>query len=145
MPQPEVLLIMVRTALVALDHANKTNNYSVLHALGGPMMRQNPPERLSEMFAGIRNSRADLQPVLVMTPQITESPAISPQGLLTLVGHFPTQPLQIRFQVGYQPVSGTWRLAGLNVGLMQVTAAVAPQQPAATAPAAKTPPAKAQK
>lgn len=138
MPQPEVLLIMVRAALIALDQANKANNYTVLHALGGPMLQQNPPEKLAQMFADVRKSNVDLQPILVLTPQITEAPVISPQQVLVMTGLFPTQPLQIRFQVAYQPVAGVWRIGGISLGL-------APVKAATPAPAAKKVPPKSGK
>lgn len=148
-PQAEVLLVMVRSALIALDQANKTGNYTVLHGMGGPALQQHSPARLGELFAGVRQSNADLQPVLVLTPQLTRAPEISPQGVLSLIGHFPSQPLQIQFQVAYQPVGNQWRLAGLNTSLVPVatTSSVAPPPaaqpaPAASAPAKKAPAAK---
>jgi len=146
-PQPEVLLLMLRTALISLDQANKTNNYSVMHALGGPLLQQQSPERLAELFSGIRNTRTDLQIVALLTPQLTETPVITPQGLLTLTGLFPSQPLQIRFQVAFQPVAGFWRVAGIGLNLVpsepQATAQNAPaQQPAPAPPVAKAAPEK---
>ncbi len=148
-PQPEVLLLMLRTALISLDQANKTNNYSVMHALGGPLLQQQSPERLAELFTGIRNTRADLQVVALLTPQLTETPVITPQGLLTLTGLFPSQPLQIRFQVAFQPVAGYWRVAGIGLNLVpnepQATAQNAPAQPAQQPAPAAAPKAAAEK
>jgi hypothetical protein len=137
-PSPEAMLVMVRSALIALDQANKTGNYTVLHAIGGPQLQQSNPARLGEMFAALRQSGVDLQPVLVLTPQITQAPSITPQGLLLMVGYFPTQPLQIRFEVAYQPANGYWRLAGLNTSLVRVAAEGSPTP---TPPAASVPPA----
>ena len=141
LPSPEALLVMVRSGLIALDQANKTGNYTVLHGIGGPQLQQSNPARLGDMFASLRQSGVDLQPVLVLTPQITQSPAISPQGLLMLVGFFPSRPLQIKFEVAYQPVAGYWKLAGLNVSLVPA-AAEAPATGAVQA-APPPPPAKA--
>lgn len=36
-------------------------------------------------------------------------------GLLRLVGYFPTQPLQIQFEILFQPIDGQWRIFGLTV------------------------------
>lgn len=138
LPQPEVMLLMVRVALVALDQANKTGNYAVLHALGGPNLQSNSVEKLAEIFAPVRNANIDLQGTVVLTPQMTEPPIISPQGVLSLVGAYPTQPLQIQFQIFYQPVGGTWRLAGLSVSLVPVKTTAAPGAAPASA-AAPTP------
>jgi hypothetical protein len=137
-PQPEVLLVLIRTAMSALDHANKTGNYSVLRELGGPGMQASSSGQLGHLFAALRNSGVDLSPALVVTPQLTETPAITPAGQLNLIGTFPTSPSQITFQIVYQPVAGQWRLFGLSVSVIPVTGAAAPAAPPPTASATKS-------
>jgi hypothetical protein len=132
-PPPEVLLVLVRSALIALDHANRTGNYTVLRELGGPGLQQHSSAQLGSIFANLRNQQVDLLPVVIVTPQITQPPSVSPEGLLQLVGFFPTQPRQIQFQIVYQPVNGQWKLFGLSVGLVAAPAPV-PQASAAPAP-----------
>jgi hypothetical protein len=131
-PAPEVLLVLVRSALIALDHANRTGNYTVLRELGGPGLQRHSSAQLGGIFASLRNQQVDLLPVAIVTPQLTRPPSVSPEGLLQLVGFFPTQPRQIQFQIVYQPVDGQWRLFGLNV---TVTAAQQPPPQASAAPA----------
>jgi hypothetical protein len=134
-PNAEVLLVLVRTSLIALDQANKTNNYTVLRDIGGPGMQRYSNAQLAELFANVRNSHIDLAVVSILTPQITQTPAITNEGLLSLVGNFPTQPLQIQFQTVFQPFAGQWRLFGLNVSAVQATAQVtAPVTPAENKP-----------
>jgi hypothetical protein len=128
-PSPEVLLVLVRSALIALDHANRTGNYTVLRELGGPGLQRNSSAQLSNAFANLRNQQVDLLPVAIVTPQLTRPPSVSPEGLLQLIGFFPTQPRHIQFEIVYQAVGGQWRLFGLNVGL----AAAGPPVPEASA------------
>ena len=45
------VLILVRSSLLALDHANKTGNYTVLRELGSPQFQMNTDARLAEIFA----------------------------------------------------------------------------------------------
>ena len=130
-PAPEVLLVLLRSALIALDHANRTGNYTVLRELGGPGLQQHSSAQLANVFASLRNQQVDLLPVAIVTPQLTQQPSVSPEGLLQLVGYFPTQPRPVQFHVVYQPVAGQWKLYGLTVGL----AAPAAAPPAAKAPA----------
>lgn len=130
-PPPEVLLVLVRSALIALDHANRTGNYTVLRELGGPGLQRHSSAQLGDIFTNLRNQQVDLLPVAILTPQLTQPPSVSPEGLLQLIGVFPTQPRQIQFQIVYQPVNGQWRLFGLNVSL---TAAPAPPPQASAAP-----------
>ncbi len=141
-PQAEVLLILIRSALIALDHANKTGNYSVLRELGGPALQAYSSGQLATLFANLRNQNVDLLAVAVITPQLTKQPTISAQGHLVLAGVFPTKPHSIAFDIVYQPVQGQWRLFGMNVSVTAVSAeaapAVAPPQP--TAQPEPTPP-----
>lgn len=134
-PPPEVLLMLVRTTLVALNQANYTNNYAVLHGLGTSALKErNTADKLGEAFKALRESKVDLSPVLVLTPQLTEPPALSPQGIMTLKGFFPTKPLQVNFAMAFQPVEGRWLIDGLAVAAVP-TGPQAAAQPPATAPA----------
>lgn len=142
-PQAEALLALIRSAMAALDHANKTGNYSVLREIGGPGMQASSSGQLSNVFAPLRSSGADLLAALIVTPQLTQPPVIGPQGHLHLTGHFPTRPQQIAFQIVYQPVSSQWRLFGLTVALQAVETATAAPAAGGPAPAQPQPAAKA--
>ena len=135
-PSPEVLLVLVRSALIALDHANRTGNYTVLRELGGPGLQRHSSAQLSNAFANLRNQQVDLLPVAIVTPQLTRPPSVSADGLLQLIGFFPAQPRHIQFEVAYQAVSGQWKLFGLNVAL---AAAAPPASQESTAPAPQAP------
>ncbi len=141
-PQPEVLLVLIRSAVIALDHANRTGNYSVLRELGGPVLQQLSTAQLSAAFTNLRNGKIDLLPAAVATPQLVKQPVVTPQGMLQLVGFFPTQPRRIEFNIVYQVAGGQWKLAGLNIGLAAAGEAKADAKAApAEAAKAKTPPA----
>jgi hypothetical protein len=117
MPPPEAMIIMIRSSLVALSQANTTNNYAVLNALGSDSFRQaNPPARLAQIFAPFRTNNIDLAPVVFVTPQLSQQPKIE-NGRLHLVGYFPTQPMQVLYDVQYEPSNGIWKLYGLSVNL----------------------------
>jgi hypothetical protein len=45
------VIILIRSTLLALDHANKTGNYTVLRDLGSPGFQTNTDARLAEIFA----------------------------------------------------------------------------------------------
>ena len=55
--------------------------------------------------------------------------------MLRLKGYFPGQPLQINFEILYEPVAGRWRLFGLSVNAVPPTTAAPTVAPAAQAPA----------
>jgi hypothetical protein len=129
---------MVRSTLMAFSQANLTNNYSVLLALAAPaFQKENDVARLGEKFASFRERKIDVSPVAVLTPRLFRPAEIDSQGLLRIAGVFPSQPLQVRFNIAYQSVRGVWRFAGLAVDVRPPEAQAQPatDQPAAVKPA----------
>ncbi|HEY0566596.1 MAG TPA: hypothetical protein VGD13_00495 [Xanthobacteraceae bacterium] len=135
------VLILIRSALIALDQGNKTGNYTVLRDLGAPGFQTNTAARLAEIFVAQRRDNIDLSGVAVLDPQLTILPQIESNGMLRMAGFFPSVPTQVNFDLMYAPVNGQWRLFGISVNLGQA----APAAPSAPAPAAETRPAPAQK
>lgn len=125
------VLILVKAAMLALDQANKTGNYTVLRDLGSPNFQANTAARLAEIFAPQRAQVIDLSGVIVLEPQLTLLPQIEPTGMLHMAGFFPSVPTQVNFEMLWEPVNREWRLFGLSVNL----SSGAPQAPAgATSP-----------
>jgi len=62
------VVILIRSALLALDQANKTGNYTVLRDVGAPGFQVNTAARLAEIFAKQRNDNLDLSGVAVIDP-----------------------------------------------------------------------------
>jgi hypothetical protein len=122
------VLILVRSALLALDQANKTGNYTVLRDLGSSDFQANSAARLADIFAQQRKDNVDLSGVSVIDPQLTLLPQIEANGLLHMAGFFPSVPTQVNFEMLYAPVNGHWRLFGLSVSFGQAAPA-APQTP----------------
>nr|WP_246413278.1 hypothetical protein [Methylobacterium brachythecii] len=126
------VLILIRTALLALNQANETGNYTVLRDLSAPGFRDaNNAARLGEIFASQRAQKLDLSGVAVLDPQLTLLPQIEPNGLLHMAGFFPSVPSQVNFELLFAPVDGRWRLFGVsvNVGSSAPAAPIAPTQP----------------
>jgi hypothetical protein len=128
------VLILIRSALLALDQANKTGNYTVLRDLGSPDFQPTSAARLAEIFAQQRHDNVDLSGVAVIDPQLTLLPQIEGNGMMRMAGFFPSVPTQVNFELAYAPVGGRWRLFALSVSFGQ--AAPAAPQPPAAAPAA---------
>jgi hypothetical protein len=133
------VLILIRSALIALDQGNKTGNYTVLRDLGAPGFQTNTAARLAEIFVSQRKDNIDLSGVAVLEPQLNVLPQIEANGMLRMAGFFPSVPTQVNFELMFAPVNGQWRLFGISVNIGQ-SGPVAPSPPA---PA--TPPAAAQK
>ena len=122
---------MVRSTLLALDHGNKTGNYTVLRDLGAPGFQSNTAARLAEIFASQRRDNVELSGVAVIDPQLNVLPQIEANGMMRMAGFFPSVPTQVNFELIYAPVNGQWRLFGISVNL----GSAAPVPPAPLPPA----------
>jgi hypothetical protein len=133
------VLVLIRSTLIALDQANKTGNYTVLRDLGSPAFQVNTAARLGEIFASQRRDKLDLSGVAALDPQLTLLPQIEKNGMLHMVGLFPSVPSELKFELLYAPVDGQWRLYGLSVSLAQ--SGPTPPEPAPSASTVRAEPA----
>ena len=137
LPAAEDLLGLIRTTLIALNQANQTGNYTVLRDLAAPDFRNlNDASKLGAIFQVLREQAVDLTPLLLISPEVSRPPAINQNGLLSLVGFFPTQPLRVNFDLAFQNSGNAWRPYGISVYLAPPPAPPAPAAPVALAPVA---------
>ncbi len=111
------VLILIRGALLALDQANKTGNYTVLRDLGSPNFQANSAAQLGDIFANQRKQALDFGAVAVLEPQLTLLPQIEPNGMLHMAGFFPSVPLQVNFELMFEPTDRQWKIYGVSVNL----------------------------
>ena len=75
MPDDVRLALMIRNAVVALNQANLTGNYTVAREMGtADFQMTNSPARLAEVFATLRSRKIDLSPVMVFNPKLPSAP-----------------------------------------------------------------------
>jgi hypothetical protein len=145
-PSDDVLLLLIRASLIALNQANVTGNYSVLRDLAAPSFKEaNSPDKLAQIFANMRQRKLDLSSVLLIQPKLYRHAEVTPKGNLRITGFFPTESERINFDLMFQPVEGRWRLLGISANAVrpqqafpaQATPQVAPAQPSNEAASAK--------
>ena len=128
MPASDVLVMMVRAALTAVNQANFTENYSVLRGMTTPMLQTRlSAEQLGRAFIDLRKQNLDLSPALVLAPEFTEMPKLSSAGALTVKGIFPSKPLRINFAIEYLPIDGFWMIDQLSVSASRADAPLVAQ------------------
>jgi hypothetical protein len=111
----EQAVYLVRSALLTLNDANRSGNYTVLRDLSSPdFQAKNTAADLTQSFADLRRRNFDLFAVAILIPQFTAPPTRA-EGGLRLAGVFPTRPLQISFDLAFQEVGGQWRLFAISV------------------------------
>jgi hypothetical protein len=115
-PQAAVILALVRSTLLAVDHANKTGNYTVLRDLSGPDFHDaNDAARLAQIFAPIRSQNIDMLGVAVLEPQYKEAPRLTAKRMLYVAGRFAMAPRAVNFELLFEVVRGQWRIYGISL------------------------------
>jgi len=115
-PDENVLARLVWSTMIALDNANRTNNYTVLNSLGSPQFqRRNTPEQLSNIFSNLRQNRVDVGRTILSTPNYYRPPEILADGTLRLRGGFDYRPKSVRFDLIYANIGGGWQITALSV------------------------------
>lgn len=113
---PEISML-VRATIVALYQANLTGNYSVLHDLGDSRFQVTYTQAaLADMFRGFRERQVNLEPAILYDAELDTPPRLTTDGLLRVVGHFPTRPKQVIFDFTFRSQGGIWRLDAINAG-----------------------------
>lgn len=109
--------MLIRTTVVAVHQANTTGNYTVLRDLGAAELRNgNDPSRLADLFRSFRDDKLNLAPAVLHDPLLDEDPKLTTDGFLRLVGHFPTAPQEIVFDLTFRYETGAWRPSVISIG-----------------------------
>ena len=112
---------LVWTTLIAVDHANRTGNYSVLRDLAAPGFRDaNDAARLAGIFAKLRARDIGLRRVVLASPVYAEPPKILDRGLYRVTGSFPFRPVGIEFDLLFQHSDGGWQLFGVSIAPVEM-------------------------
>ena len=115
-PSERALEALVKTTLLTFNDANVTGNYAVFHAkLSKPFREQFPVERLARRFQEFNKKHVDFDIVAALKPSYDPAPKVDDDGKLLVKGYFPTEPLQVHFNLEFIPSDGEWKLIGINV------------------------------
>ena len=114
---------LIWTTLIAVDHANRTGNYSVLRDLAAPSFRDaNNAARLAGIFAPLRARDIGLRRVVLASPAYAEPPKILDSGLYRVKGSFAFRPVGINFDLLFQHTDGEWQLFGVSIAPAELPA-----------------------
>ena len=118
MPSPFVQEVLIKSILVSLNDAVASDNFTVFHAkLSKPFRDQFPPEKLRAIFKDLIDKHAVFDAVVAKPFVSDEDARIDEKGVLRLKGHFETTPKQVKYQLGFIPADGQWKLSGVTIDI----------------------------
>ena len=120
---------LIRGTMIAVNHANRTGNYTVLRDLGADYFsRTRSAAALTELFKGMREAGINLFDTVLLDPRIVGGAKLTTDGKLGLQGFFATKPNYITFDLVYFYEGGEWKIAAITIGARPA----APEQPKVT-------------
>lgn len=141
-PVPDQLELAktIWSTLLAVDHANRSGNYSVLRDMSAQGFQiNNDAARLAQLFSGLRESRVDLANTLVIAPTFFEPPRQIQADVFQVKGVFQLRPTAIQFDLYYQWEQGRWKLFGIDLQPVSLAQAI-PGAPQSAPPVQQPPP-----
>lgn len=142
-PVPDQLELskLIWSSMLAIDHANRSGNYSVLRDLGAQGFQiNNDATRLGQIFSGLRESRIDLSNTLLVPPTYVEAPRQIQADVFEVKGLFQLRPTAIQFQLLYQWEQGRWKMFGVDIQPLQMVPAMSGPAPASQTQPQSQPP-----
>ncbi len=102
--------------MAAVDHANRSGNYSVLRDISSQGFQiNNTAAQLAQVFAGLRGARVDLSSTLLVPPAYTYAPQMMSEDVFRVQGLFQLRPISIGFELYFQWEQGQWKLHGIDL------------------------------
>ena len=123
-PVPDQLELskLIWSTILAVDHANRSGNYSVLRDISAQGFQiNNNAAQLAQVFSGIRNLQLDLGNALLVPPTYTQAPQMVREDVFRVQGVFQLRPISIGFDLYYQWEQGRWKLFGIDLQPLQMT------------------------
>jgi len=117
-PTPSQLELskMIWSTIAAVDHGNRSGNYSVLRDISAQGFQiTNNAARLAEIFAGLRNSNIDLSDAFLVPPTYYEAPRMIQENVFQVKGIFQLRPTAIGFDMYFMWEQGRWKLFGIDI------------------------------
>lgn len=117
-PVPDQLQLakLIWSIMAAVDHANRSGNYSVLRDISSTGFQiNNDPAKLAQVFSSIRSSRIDLSSALLVPPVYTVAPQLIQEDVFRVQGSFNLRPVAMAFDMYFQWERSEWRLYGIDI------------------------------
>ena len=123
-PTPSTLELskLIWSTVAAVDHANRSGNYSVLRDISSQGFQvNNNAAQLAQVFAGLRALDIDLSNALLVPPTYNTAPQMVREDVFRVQGVFQLRPISIGFDLYFQWEQGRWKLFGIDLQPLQMT------------------------
>ena len=108
--------ILIRGTLIAVNHANLTDNYTLLRDLGSfEFSYRNSASTLADLFKPFRVNDINLEETVLEDPILIKKPVIEEGGILSLVGFTRIGQKEVVFDLKYKYELGFWKIMSISL------------------------------
>jgi hypothetical protein len=124
LPPDKELKTLVLDNLIAFNKAVQDKSFARFHQerLSAEMQKQFPLEKFTDTFREFIDKGYDISNIIESEPVFETPPEIDSDGALLLQGQYPTKPTKVSFRLRLIQESGTWKVIGIDVKAVPVTA-----------------------
>jgi FlaG/FlaF family flagellin (archaellin) len=115
-PADEELRRLATETLLDFNQAVKAGDFTAFHGkVSAPLQQKFTAQQLQDSFQEFIDKKIDIDGIKDVAPQLDAPAAINNAGVLTVKGHYPTRPNQVRFALEYVREAAGWKLLSINV------------------------------
>ncbi|MEI9898000.1 MAG: hypothetical protein WDN28_30125 [Chthoniobacter sp.] len=120
MPPENEIRQLVRENLLHFNDAIASQSFDAFYdSVSVHWQDQLTKGQLQRAFQPFIDRKITLAPIANATPVFDEPPAVNSEGLLTVTGHYDTQPYRVQFAMKFFYELPEWKLFGLDVNLLK--------------------------
>ncbi|MFV2005241.1 MAG: hypothetical protein ACC650_08530 [Gammaproteobacteria bacterium] len=116
-PSSEELVELTNESMLKFAESVNASDFKIFHSYISNLWRkQFTVEKFNTTFKSFIDAKINLVPALNTTSPVFDSkPSLNTDGVLTLEGHYPTTPSQLKFKLKYIFEGISWKLIGTSV------------------------------
>ncbi len=115
-PPEDRLRGLTTATLLDFNKALGAKDFTAFHGKSSRQLRQQiAPARFLKEFQQFLDKKIDLAGIKDVQPVFEPAPFVDDEGVLTLSGFYPTQPVRVQFRLRYVYEDPDWKLLGINV------------------------------
>lgn len=114
-PEAELKKLVSRD-MIAFHRAVKADDFGAFHdTLSKQLRAEKSAAELREAFKEFVEKKIDFSPVEKVDPTLSKPATVGGDGVLEVVGEYPSRPATVLFTLRYVSQDGGWKLLGINV------------------------------
>jgi Ca2+-binding EF-hand superfamily protein len=115
-PGEKDLKALALESLMEFNQSVQAKDFTSFHQYISELWRkQITAQELQDTFQAFIDQKIDLSPIKNLDPVFDLPAAITGEGWLQVIGHYPSRPSNVAFMLDYVQEGGKWKVAGVNI------------------------------